>query len=388
MDNAIRMRASVAFWTLSDNDGLGAQASKLLMESGSFLCVDIHHPTNLDVMANMSRAGANVYLHLKHMPKQTGPELRDLTVTGMPKHLLHQKFLLFDFPNGEAELWLGSHNWTRRALEGPNVEASLVVSLSQESPLYKEAAENLKYARDTLCEQMDPNQIDDYKLWQKEGFQDETDSTIVVEGPARVVDNLTGEFIRIFGTDVEDYQSGVGQLRIGSRLHFVGVDPITEDQYVYRARITATGRLGGINAEAESLGFREVGRWSDKGAKGRNISVLEASSIPPQDMVDRSSYWVTLQILEQRNAKTYNPRDKEQLWLDTEQSPLLDRMAKKRYSVEVNDSEQLDSVKPKIRIQVPNKDLEPSVLRDSSMDFKRYAGEFPLVVKRLIIPEE
>lgn len=111
---------------------------------------------------------------------------------------------------------------------------------------------------------MDPDQIDDYKLWQKEGFQDETDSTIVVEGPVAVVDNLTGEFVRIFGTDLEDYQRGVGQLRIGSRLHFVALDENTQDEYVYRARITATGRLGGANAQAESLGFLETGRWSDK----------------------------------------------------------------------------------------------------------------------------
>ena len=383
MDNAIRMRASVAFWTISDNGALGARASQLLMNAESFLCVDIHYPTNLDVMERMSRAGANVYLHLEHMPNQNAPESRDLTAKGMPKHLLHQKLLLFDFPNGEAELWLGSHNWTRRALEGPNIEASLVLALSQESPLYKEAVENLVYARDTVCEQMDPDQIDDYKLWQKEGFQDETDSTIVVEGPVAVVDNLTGEFVRIFGTDLEDYQRGVGRLRIGSPLHFVGVDPITERQYVYRARITATGRLGGINAQAESLGFLETGRWSDKGARGDNISVLEGPSIPPQLMVDGSSYWVTLEILQQRKAKTYEPMEREPLWLNTEQSPLLDRMVKKRDS-----AGQPDSEKPNIRIQVPNKDRESYMLTDSSIDIKRTGGKFPLVVKRVIIPDE
>ena len=247
--------------------------------------------------------------------------------------------------------------------------------------MYKEALENLEYARNTVCEKMDPDQIDDHKLWQRAELQDETDSTIVFEGTG--VDNLTGEFVRIFGTDLEDYQRGVGQLRIGSRLHFVAYDENTQAQYVYRARITATGRLGGAVAQAESLGFLQTGRWSDKGARGDNISVLEIPSIPPQPMVDGSSYWVTLEIVEQRQATTYEPLEKAPLCLEAEDSPLLNRMGKKRDS-----ASQIVSEKPKIRIQVPNKDRDAYMPKDSLIDIKRTGGKLPLVVKRLIIPDE
>jgi len=381
MDNAIRMRASVAYWTISENGALGAQASQLLLDSESFLCVDIHQPTNLDVMESMSRTGANIYLHLERIPKQNTPESRHLTVTGMPKHLLHQKLLLFDLPNGEAELWIGSHNWTRRALEGPNVEASIVLALGQESPLYKEALANLVYARDIVCKRMDPDRIEDDKAWQRGDLPSETDSTIVVEGTS--VENLGGEFVRIFGTDLEGYQSGVGQLRIGNQLHFVAYDGNTGTQYVYYARITATGLLGGANAQAESLGFLQTGRWSDKGKRGDNISVLEAPSIPPQPMVDASSYWVTVEILQRRRATTYEPLKRAPLWLKAQDSPLLDRMREKR-----DPASQVVSEKPNITIQVPNEDRDAYMPRDSSLDMKRHGGTFPLVVKRLIIPDE
>lgn len=100
-------------------------------------------------------------------------------------------------------------------------------------------------------------------------------------------------------------------------------------------------------------------------------------------MVDGSSYWVTVEILQQREAKTYEPMEREPLWLNTEQSPLLDRMVKKRDSAQPPDSE-----KPSITIQVPNKAREAYMPKDSSIDIKRTGGKFPLVVKRLIIPDE
>ena len=51
--------------------------------------------------------------------------------------------LLFWGNDGTGELWVGSHNWTKRALLRLNVEAILVVRLKVSSQLCGEAAEYL-----------------------------------------------------------------------------------------------------------------------------------------------------------------------------------------------------------------------------------------------------
>ena len=128
--------------------------SRQLGKTDSFLCVDIHHPTNLEALARMTSSGANVYLHLEKLVKsKRNPHLFPY---GMPPYLLHQKMLLFDYRGADAELWVGSHNWTSRAIHGPNIEASMVVTLKKTSRLYSEANSNLEAVRG-FCEPMDPN---------------------------------------------------------------------------------------------------------------------------------------------------------------------------------------------------------------------------------------
>jgi hypothetical protein len=54
---------------------------------------------------------------------------------------------LFDYPEEPDELWVGSHNWTARALTGVNIEASLRVRLTSDSKLYADAANFLTEIR-------------------------------------------------------------------------------------------------------------------------------------------------------------------------------------------------------------------------------------------------
>jgi hypothetical protein len=375
------MRASVAYWTLKDHHGLGAAASHLLKNSESFLCVDIHLPTNLDVMKSMSVDAANVFLHLERIPKQTIPDLRYLTERGMPEHLLHQKILLFDIPGNGAELWVGSHNWTTRALEGPNIEASLVLDLDRDSDLYKDALANLNYARDEVCERMDPDRIEEYKAWQQGETLGEVGPAIIVAGWD--VDNLEGSVINIFGRESEEYQAVRGMNRVGNTLRFAATDSITEYEYVYSARILATGVLAGSGGTGAALSFLQPGRWADKGARGRNAATLEPNSIPPQRMVDSSSFWVTVEIQGRRRESVMEIPTKEPLWIRTTASPLLDRM---------DDISEVESavipIKSRIPIQVPNKTRSKPLLSKPTMYDKLYGENIPLVAKRLFVPEE
>jgi len=112
------IKAAVAFWCVGAQQVDGNLAKRF--GGAGFLCVDIHLPTDIDCLAGLVRAGANVYLHLKHPM----PQPRELK-TGVPPYLLHPKLLLFDRQDGFSELWVGSHNWTARSLTGVNIESSL-----------------------------------------------------------------------------------------------------------------------------------------------------------------------------------------------------------------------------------------------------------------------
>jgi len=81
------LRAAVAYWCVGPKQ-LGPQLVPRLSGDG-FLCVDIHLPSDVDILAEMSSAGANVFLHLMN-PNPQPDELR----MRMPPHLLHPKFLL------------------------------------------------------------------------------------------------------------------------------------------------------------------------------------------------------------------------------------------------------------------------------------------------------
>lgn len=76
--------------------------------------------------------------------------------------LLHAKMLLFWSKGRTAELWVGSHNWTKRAILGLNVEASLIVRLTDSSPLFAAAAEYLARMKG-IAEPLYVAKVDFYK---------------------------------------------------------------------------------------------------------------------------------------------------------------------------------------------------------------------------------
>ena len=118
-----------------------------------------------------------------------------------PPYLLHTKVLLFWSKRGTAILWVGSHNWTRRAIEGLNVEASFVIRLRDSSPLFCDAADYLAKVK-TFSEEFDLAKVDYYK---KAQLRSESRSQVI---DLEVADAaaLQGITIELFGTDVDDLQ--------------------------------------------------------------------------------------------------------------------------------------------------------------------------------------
>ena len=115
-----------------------------------------------------------MFLHLRKIEGDT-----ENGVKGMPENLLHTKLLLFDMPDGKGELWIGSHNWTKRAILNLNIEASIVIELSQQSVLYNHAKTMLENIK-SLSTRFDPNDLE-YYIWLQTRDQ-KTASIIELEG--------------------------------------------------------------------------------------------------------------------------------------------------------------------------------------------------------------
>src|SRR5690606_10062285 len=115
----------------------------------------------------------------------------------------HTKLLLFDNDDGTAEIWVGSHNWTQRALIGPNIEASVVMRVEQGSPIYDRVARMLDFIQ-SQCEPYRPELLEEYKKLQRqqaEGVGRVRTPVIDLQGANLL--NL-GDAITIFGAVSDD----------------------------------------------------------------------------------------------------------------------------------------------------------------------------------------
>ncbi|MDM8558483.1 hypothetical protein [Candidatus Parabeggiatoa sp. HSG14] len=136
INECVSLKGAVAFWKL-DTDYLKGLADKL-SHNDSYVCVDIHQPTDIDCLKKFVEKDSNIYLFLYRVETGRHP-------------LLHTKLLLFDFPDGKAEIWIGSQNFTRSALEGFNLESTSIITTTKGSPLYKDIISYLDFIK-ACCE--------------------------------------------------------------------------------------------------------------------------------------------------------------------------------------------------------------------------------------------
>ena len=157
LESATNLYASVCFWSIGPGV-LSHHLERVLAQSGSFCIADIHCPTNVDKLAQFHDLGVTkLYLFFKEIqPKKLEAHLQ--------RHLLHTKMLLIDLPDNRAELWVGSHNFTKQALKGINREATLVIPYYKDDVLYTQAQRYFSsILQDSDCRQFDPNLLDTYK---------------------------------------------------------------------------------------------------------------------------------------------------------------------------------------------------------------------------------
>jgi hypothetical protein len=312
-----KIRASIAFWTLSFQDLLSILHDPSLLQAiksdDSFLCCDIQLPTNMDALASLKQAKVDVFLNFRRLI----PALKKMTSS---LGLLHTKMILADKKDGTAEIWVGSHNWTQFALRGINTEISVVLKVEKSSSLYCEAYQFLKHIR-SFCDEFDLNKVDEYKKLQvKDSVADEAESVIIdLEGLN--LDSLSNSSIWLFGTEDRDYTS----LRnVGKPVKLILTDSITQKKYLYNASIIQTGQMEAYNFLANGLQFTGQKRhaFSNYGM----FPVLEPPGPLPVAVESDAKFFVAVQILD-KLSENFNIRsaseNKINLWENAISDPIL-----------------------------------------------------------------
>ena len=158
------LQMSVAYWTISEKY-FSSDLVNLLTKGDSFACIDISLPTNVDMVCQIADKTKTVYFHTQSLPKEDkkSPEYDKF----MDNHLLHSKILLFDLPNKQASIWIGSHNWTKRALSGINIETSLEILVDRSNRIYREVKDLLVKIKDQ-CHKVNPKLAEVYKNAQRQ----------------------------------------------------------------------------------------------------------------------------------------------------------------------------------------------------------------------------
>jgi len=359
IEGSISIRAAVAYWTVQESL-VSDKLVSLLASQSSFLCVDFHLPTNISELCALGKNGANVYLHLAKLPPRVVP-----SGIGIPQHLLHTKMLLFDKPDNTSELWVGSHNWTPRALEGVNIEYSLVLCIQRHSALYRDAAEYLENIRGRLCRRVNPNWETYYLALQ--GQDEDTSLTIELEG--RNASSLDNDRIIIFGTDPDEL---IQVNRVGREVYIAVDDSQTSREFVYPGKILQTGLLAASEVAARGISFSPR-RWAFR--RGKTFPELVMPSVPPPTVIDAAHYFIALSLRPKVPVQLLEPRAKD-LWRLSADSPLtgrLDERAKRLFR------------KTQPCFQVPSTE-EHALSTPLMLEEKRLLKEHPLIMKKIVRP--
>ncbi len=314
--SAAVIRGAIAYWTI-DATLLGGAFAQGLAHPDGFLCLDIHHPTSIDHLVALRRTGANVFLHLFDLVGHT----EDVGVKGVPPHLMHAKMLLFDLDERRAVLWVGSHNATRRALYGVNVEASLVLDLERGSANYVRAVTTLEGIR-RRCDLMDPTRADYYKLLQS-GAKAEN----VIELEDATDSPIPRSTISVFGTETTDHR----QLdKVGKEVFVSITSSLSGRELFYPARISQTGEMPRASRAAQGITFDQR-RYAFR--RGSRLPLLLPVQPVAPEIYDQARYYVTLQLKDQLPEETvaYEPPERP-AWVDVDASEWFAQLPERAFS--------------------------------------------------------
>lgn len=312
LSKCTRLQAGIGYWTIAPAL-LGPALVRALQHESGFACVDLHPPTEVEALASLTRQGGRVHLYYEDIPTYTDQGRKE------PPCLLHAKMLLFWANDGTAELWVGSHNWTKRAILGLNVEASLVVRLKDSSALFAAASDYLARMRG-ISEPFDLAKVDFYKQVQRKLAQR---LSPVMELEAEDSASASDTTITLFGTDREDLRR-LGTVR--REIQVALLDPTSSAQCLYPATILHSGLLAASDAAAGGISFtpRRVAY-----RQGQHLAALQPAGPVDQAVLNTAEYFVTVRLGALDPSVVMErptPRAAMMAEVDDEVSPLLQRL--------------------------------------------------------------
>lgn len=301
-DQSICTKASIAYWTIPEEIvGAGFTASisnKNFLHAGNgFLCVDISHPTNIDSLAEIVKNHGNVFLYIY---KSSG-QAEDSHTKNMPSHLLHSKLILFKLKNGENVIWIGSHNATNRALQGLNIETSILLYVSADDPLSLSVEKFLDQVA-TQCTRMDLDNIDYYKWLQ--GQSDEV-NVVFLEDPEGLI--ATDQDVALFLFNQEDTN---GMKNVGKDI-FLSIGNEAGSRRFYKAEVSQSANLANSS---------QIDTWADIYAEKHSKSAPSLCLAKEQPITPppRAIYFVLFKVLEQLDSSAFIVKNPEKKWIDSD----------------------------------------------------------------------
>lgn len=306
------LQAAIAYWTVNDTM-FGSCLPRALSHDSGFLCVDLHPPTDVDALASLVRQGSHVRLYCEDISTYTDDGRKE------PPYLLHTKMLLFWSNDRTAELWIGSHNWTNRAILGLNVEASVVLRLRDSASLFCASANYLEKIK-AISDDFDLSKVDFYKQLQR----NMSEKTVpVIELEAKDAASLSDSTIGLFGTDDSDLK----ELGTVQRDVYISIfDADSGKEFLYPSTILQSGLLVASNPSAGGISFS---RRRHAYRLGRRFPVLLPEGEVGDDILRTAVYFVTLSLrhLDSSVVADYVP-SKTAAWdvVGDQLSPLLRRL--------------------------------------------------------------
>jgi hypothetical protein len=358
------LQGAVAFWTVSDSF-FSNRIAHALRDGNSFMCVDLHLPTDIDALAGLVKSGAQFWLLCEDIPTQSEFGKKE------PPYLLHPKVLLFYFRDGTAELWVGSHNWTRRALWGLNVEYSVVLTLRQDSRLFFDVLEYLRWIK-SVCTVFEIGNVEIYRQLQRSR---EERTVPVIDVEAVGAHDLSGLEISIFGTDQQDLKE-LGTVHRQAYLSATEND-FSEKIHIYPARIMQTGELNSGIAGAGTVEFSPR-RYAFR--RGRRFPELLAKCEVSASTMAAARYYVTLQLGGADDSLEFDyPRGRRVDWgrVGENQSPLIRRLGEEERFV------LFGAERPSVRVPTEVQDVKSDYLA-LPLNERRLLQEVSFVSRRIL----
>jgi hypothetical protein len=282
----ISFKATLAYWTIRE-DFFKKSLTEALKKSNSFVCVDLAKPTDLYAINSFYYENVNqFYWHKYKISSGMGNDYK----------LLHSKVLLFDLPNNEAEIWVGSMNFTQTAINGLNIESITKIRCSQNENIYKETLEFLTFVKTELCYQYELSKLSYYEMLQQQSITKTITANLKLGKKAKVV-SLFGinintikndDIIELFSINNRDYE-----IYKSSKVVYLQIADIQNNlEYLFEAKII---QVGNTEKDGSKIDFIGEKRYANIGYD--NISFLTEPKNINHTYLNGVNFFVTLNIL-------------------------------------------------------------------------------------------